>query len=55
MSCEKKYYIRNDVSRCGWCIFIKNDKLTSRFVAGAFESKEKAEAECFRLNESSAT
>jgi len=49
----RKYYTRKDDSRNGWCIFIKDSKLISRFVAGAFESKEKADAECFRLNERS--
>ena len=47
----RKYYTRIDADRNGWCIFEKDCELISRFVAGAFESKEKADAECFRLNE----
>lgn len=46
----RKYYTRKDDIRNGWCVFIKDSKLISRFVAGAFESKEKANAECSRLN-----
>ena len=48
---DKKYYTIKDDERKGWCIFIQDDLMSSRFVSGAFESKEKADSECFRLNE----
>ena len=47
----RTYYVMHDVDRAGWCIFIKDSELISRFVAGRFESKEHAESEAFRLNE----
>ena len=47
----RTYYVMHDAARAGWCIFIKDSELISRFVAGRFESKEHAESEAFRLNE----
>ncbi len=52
---DRKYYTRKDIDRNGWCIFIKDSALISRFVAGAFANKELADAECFRLNENKDT
>ena len=46
----QRYYTENDINRCGWCIFFRENDRASVFVAGAFENKEKADAECFRLN-----
>ena len=44
-----KYFIVNSDSRNGWCIFARFDGISMVFVAGAFESKERAQSECFRL------
>ena len=45
------YYTQKDISRDGWCIFKKETGVIVSFVAGSFFNKEKADSECFRLNE----